>query len=279
MPEPSFDLAAYLRRIGQRGPLAADAATLSALHALHVAAIPFENLSPLLGEEICLDAAQLQHKLIARGRGGYCYEHNLVFMHALEAIGFTVRGLAARVRWNAPPGVIRPRTHMLLLVGIDGEDWLADVGFGGLTLSAPLRFVPHLEQQTPHEPFRIEPEGDAWLLQARLDGAWNTLYAFDLQRQHLSDYELASWYLSHHPASLFTNNLLAARAAPACRHVLFNTRYTQHRPEGSGSRMLADVEELKQVLQREFLLRLPQHPALDARLQRIFDEAAVANLE
>jgi N-hydroxyarylamine O-acetyltransferase len=271
MSASSFDLAAYLRRIGHEGPVAADLATLRALHALHVNAIPFENLSPLLSEEIGLDAASLQRKLIETGRGGWCYEHNLAFRHVLEAIGFPVRGLAARVRWNAPEGVIRPRTHMLLMVAVQGEDWLADVGFGGLTLSAPLRFAPHLAQETPHEPFRIEPEGTSWLLQARLEDAWQTLYVFDLQEQHLADYALASWYLAHHPESMFLHNLLAARTAPGARHVLFNSRYTCHRPDGSQTRMLAGVDEMKRLLEQVFLLRLPDHPGLDERLARFFE--------
>jgi N-hydroxyarylamine O-acetyltransferase len=273
MSASSFDLAAYLQRIGHDGPAAASLATLRQLHALHAAAIPFENLSPLLGEDIALDAGGLGRKLIDDGRGGWCYEHNLLFRHALEAIGFRVRGLAARVRWNAPSGVVRPRTHMLLLVELEGEQWVADVGFGGLTLSAPLRLVAGLAQETPHEPFRIVPEGDAWLLQARLDGDWATLYAFDLQEQHLADYELANWYLAHHPQSMFVNHLLAARAAPDARHALLNTRYTRRGPDGSESCDLADVEELKQVLREQFLLRLPEHPALDARLARLFDDA------
>jgi N-hydroxyarylamine O-acetyltransferase len=275
MPDSSFDLAAYLRRIGHDGPVSADIATLRRLHALHAATIPFENLSPLLGEDIALDAASLHRKLIDDGRGGWCYEHNLLFRHALEAIGFAVRGLAARVRWNAPEGAVRARTHMLLLVAIDGDEWLADVGFGGLSLSAPLRFAPGHEQATPHEPFRITPEGASWLLQFRLGDAWHALYAFDLQEQHLADYELASWYLAHHPQSLFVNHLLAARAAHKERHALFDTRYTRRFAGGSESRDLANVEELKDVLRERFLLRLPQHPELDARLARLFTDGAM----
>jgi N-hydroxyarylamine O-acetyltransferase len=270
MSASCFELSAYLHRIGHHGPVAADAATLRRLHALHVAAIPFENLSPLLGEDIGLDAARLQAKLVDAGRGGWCYEHNLLLRHALEAIGFATRGLAARVRWNAPPGEVRPRTHMLLLVQADGEDWIADVGFGGLTLSAPLRLAPGEAQQTPHEDFRIVAEGECRLLQFEDDGAWNTLYAFDLQQQHQADYELASWYLAHHPQSLFVNHLLAARAAPGERHALFDTRYTRRSAAGIESRELADADEMKRVLREQFLLRLPEHPALDARLAGLF---------
>jgi N-hydroxyarylamine O-acetyltransferase len=43
-----FDLGAYLERIGYAGPRTA-IDTLEAEHALPPAAIPFENLNPLLG--------------------------------------------------------------------------------------------------------------------------------------------------------------------------------------------------------------------------------------
>ena len=97
MTDASFDLDAYLVRIGYRGPTDASLATLKALHRQHPQAIPFENLDPFLGHPVKLDPASLQDKVFARGRGGYCYEPNLIVMHALTARGFAASGLAARV--------------------------------------------------------------------------------------------------------------------------------------------------------------------------------------
>lgn len=154
-----MDLGRYLRRIGFEGRPGPDLATLARLQALHVAAIPFENLAALSGEPIRLDVESLQAKLLQPGRGGWCFEQNLLFSHALEAIGFDVRRLAARVRWNVPDHVVTARSHMLLRVILPEGDWIADVGFGGLTLTAPLRLVPDLEQATPHEPHRLRHRG------------------------------------------------------------------------------------------------------------------------
>ena len=119
----AFDLDAYLERIGYRGPRRATLDTLEALHALHPTAIPFENLNPLLGWPVALDIDSLQKKMVAGGRGGWCFEHNTLFRHALEALGFSVISLAARVLWDAPPdSPIGPRSHMLLLVNLGGRD-------------------------------------------------------------------------------------------------------------------------------------------------------------
>ena len=88
-----IDLDTYFRRIGFAGEAVPDRATLDAIHRLHPQAIAFENLDPLLGVPVRLDAAALQDKLVRSGRGGYCYEHNLLLMHVLKALGFDVRGL------------------------------------------------------------------------------------------------------------------------------------------------------------------------------------------
>ena len=270
MPQPSLDLDAYLGRIGYRGlKPGADQPTLRAIHALHVAAIPFENLSPLLGMEVALDPAALQDKLLASGRGGWCFEHNLLLQHALRALGFAVRPLAARVSWNVPPGVVNPRTHMLLCIEQDGEQWIADAGFGGMTLSAPLRLTPHLPQDTPHGRFRLVPDGDGHALEAELPEGWRALYGFDLRPQLQPDIDMANWYLSHHPRSPFLSRLMAARAEPGRRHSLLDNRYTVHEDGASATRMIREPEALRRLLADVFGIRLPPHPGLDGLLERL----------
>ncbi len=154
----AFNLDAYLERIGYIGPRTASIETLEAVHALHPAAIAFENLNPLLGWPVALDVESLQGKLVSGGRGGWCFEHNTLFRHALEALGFSVTSLAARVLWNAEPGhPVGPRSHMVLLVDLNGLRYIADVGFGGNVLTTPLRLEPHIAQPTPHEPHRLLP--------------------------------------------------------------------------------------------------------------------------
>ena len=267
-----MNLEAYLARIGHAAPASADLPTLRELHRLHTAAIPFENLSPFLGEPVRLDAASLEDKLVARKRGGWCFEHNLFFTHVLREIGFEVKTLAARVRWNVPPGVATARSHMLMLVMAEGERFIADVGFGGLTLTAPLHLVPGLEQQTPHEPHRLSLEGDKYTLEAKIAGVWQALYVFDLHEQLEADYEVSNWYLAHFPQSQFVTGLIAARADKDERHALRNTRYAIHHRNGATERRhVASVTEMKSVLSGPMRIPLPGHPELDARLQQVID--------
>jgi N-hydroxyarylamine O-acetyltransferase len=88
---------------------------------------------------------------------------------------------------------------MLLRVDLNGRPYIADVGFGNLTLTTPLRLESNIEQTTPHEPFRITVGGGEFVLQAKLRDTWNTLYSFTLLPQLLPDYEMANWYVSRHP--------------------------------------------------------------------------------
>lgn len=270
MEPGSLDLDAYLARIGHAGSVAPVLMTLRALHARHAAAIPFENLSPLLGEPVKLDLGSLQEKLVTRRRGGWCFEHNLLFSHALRAVGFTLTTLAARVRWNVPPHVSTPRSHCLLLLELGGERWIADVGFGGLSLTAPLRLAVGVEQPTPHEPHRIVAEGAGYGLEAKVGGDWLRLYSFDLQEQLQADYEVSNWYLANHPESQFVRGLICARAAPERRHALRNTRYSAHLPDGrTERRFIGSVDEMKALLRDELAIPLPDSAKLDAALERV----------
>ena len=265
----SVDLDAYLARIGFHGAAGADLATLNALQFGHVAAIPFENLAPLLGEPVRLDPASLQEKLVTRRRGGWCFEHNLLLAHVLRALGFEVTTLAARVRWNVPPDVQTARSHCLLLVTIAGERYIADAGFGGLTLTAPMRLAEG-EQATPHEPHRLVREGETWALEAKVAGEWQRLYVFDLVPALQADYEVSNWYLGHHPESIFVKGLVCARADLDRRYALRGARFAiHHRDDRTERRLITEVSDLKRVLTEDFRIPLATSPALDAALARI----------
>lgn len=270
MPADAIDLDAYTERIGYSGGREPSLETLQALHALHPAAIPFENLSPLLGLGVDLDAVALQDKLVTRKRGGYCFEHNLLFLHVLKTLGFQVKGLAARVLWNLPEQVVLPRTHMLLVVDIDNVNYIADVGFGGLTMTAPLRLNPAMEQTSPHELFRLTYADRGYTLQVKLNESWNAMYTFDLQQQHQADYELMNWYVSSHPRSRFVNELIAARPDKTHRHALLNHEYTAHYLDGkTEKRTLGNVTDMREILETAFHIPLDDLPGVKEKLESL----------
>lgn len=267
MDGSTVDLDAYCVRVGYSGPREPTIEVLRALHALHPAAIAFENIDVLLDRGVDLDPAAIDAKLIARRRGGYCYEHNGLFKRVLGAIGFEVAGLAARVVWNAPPGAPpRPRTHMALRVTIDGEDWLADVGFGGCVATAPLRIAADGPQPTGHEQFRITPLANERLVEART-GDWEPLYSLSLEPMLDVDYQLGNWFVSAHPSSQFRHGLMVSRVDADARYALSDNRFTARMTDGSVERRLLDPDQLERTLAETF--RLPVEPDWRPIIERI----------
>jgi N-hydroxyarylamine O-acetyltransferase len=251
--QKAIDLTAYLARIGYAGPREPTLGALHGIVAAHATAIPFENIDVLLGRGARLDTGSLVAKLVGEGRGGYCFEHNTLLLQALRALGFSVEGFSARVLWGRPEGDPTARSHMLLRVSLPEGEYLADVGFGGLTLTAPLRLETGTEQVTPHEPHRLVDNDGEIELQARLDGGWTRLYHFLSQPQLPVVYEAANWFTATHPESLFTNHLLMARPEPDRRYALFDRDFTVRHRDGCVERQrLADAAELVAVLTRCF---------------------------
>ena len=250
-----LDLPAYCERIGFSGDLTPNRTLLEKLHQAHANRIAFENLDILLGRPIQVDLASIQQKLVSERRGGYCFEHNLLMAAALEALGFTVRKLAARVRLGSDQ--VRARTHMLLMVDLGEQPLLVDVGFGAQGFQRPLPFAPGEILRRFQWHYRVVPEGDAWVLQSRQDRRWFDLYVFTREAQHWIDYKVANHYVSTHPDSMFARDLIVQRPTPEARYSLHNLEFSIDRGETAENRSLADQAELLRVLANTFDLHFP----------------------
>jgi N-hydroxyarylamine O-acetyltransferase len=252
----SVDLDAYVARIGYAGDLRPTRAVLQRLHRAHATHIPFENLDILLGRPIRLDLESLQAKLVHRKRGGYCFEQNELLAAVLEHLGFAVTRLAARVRVGA--NRVSPRTHMLLRVDVEGTPWLADVGFGGAGILEPVPLAPGQEAHQDAWAYRVTESAGLWVLQSLDRGDWHDLYAFTMEPQHPVDYEVANYYVSTHPDSIFVRQVTAQRPSPEARYILRGRELTTQRPGSETSRTIVDNEELLQVLAETFGLVFPR---------------------
>ena len=261
------DLDAYFARIGYAGPREPTIDVLRELHALHPAAIPFEAIDCLLHRGVDISPAAVDAKLIAARRAGYCFEHNSLFQRVLTALGFQTEGLAARVRWNmAPDAPAQPRTHMVLRVLAEGSSWLADVGFGGCVLTAPLAFDSDDEQATAHDTYRLRREGESLWQEVRRDGRWLPAYEISPAPCVPRDYEMANWFTSTHPTSHFRANLLAARTTPDARHGLLFNRLTTRPVGGATTAEILDADGIEAALRDVF--GLPVEPSWRPMIDR-----------
>lgn len=263
-----MDLDAYLARIGYHDSREPTVDTLGALHLAHACAVPFENLDPWLNRPVSLDLAALEQKLVHERRGGYCFEHNLLFAAALEALGFSVKRLLARVRRMVPADVITSRSHLCLRVAPPDTDdvCLADVGFGGIGLATPLRFDETAPQTTPHDRRRLVPQDDRTILhQVELaPGEWEDVFRLETTPAPRIDIEMGNWFTSTHPDSLFRQHLIAARVQPDHRRTLRDHEFTRRHCNGTTERRIVQsLDELRDVLVTEFGLPA-DHQSLQA---------------
>lgn len=258
MTELPIDLAAYQRRIGFDGPLIPTLETLTRLVACHAAAIPFENIDVLAGRVPGLDAASLQQKLVQGRRGGYCFEQNGLLRTVLQQAGFAAKGLEARVRAGVPADIVTGRTHMALRVTIDGDDYLADVGFGGLAPTAPLKLASRAEQAVAGGIYRFVDTESELLLQSETDEGWSDCYRIGPDEPQHVDYEIGNWYVATHPKAMLRHNLLVARAVEGGRLTLFNHQLSLRRAatEPPEERRVNTRAEFADVLGDEFGLQI-----------------------
>ena len=256
----TLDLDAYRHRIGHRGPVAADEATLTALYRAHLAAISFENLDIFLRGRVRADLPSIQDKIVGRGRAGYCYEQAQLFGAALERIGFTVDRLLARVGPDGGPATAR--THLTLRVRADGGVWLADVGFGS-SPPAPLslrRFRSGGPQEVDGWIYELAPDEDhgdeVWKLREYQAGEWVTLHRWDEAPVHPIDVVLSNHYTSTHPDSWFTGQPIIARRDPDAIRSILGRTYTVTRPGHQKERRELTDSEFAAALTGEFALAL-----------------------
>lgn len=261
-----MDVAAYLERIGDHGPLDPTAETLRRLHLAHLYAVPFENLSIHWGEPIQLDDEALFEKIVTRRRGGFCYELNGLFAALLRALGFDVAMLSAGV--GRPGGDFSPDyDHMALLVTLK-DSWLADVGFGD-SFREPLRVDERGEQREGDLAYRIEETGDSRLILSRREegGPWKPQYRFGLEPHVFADYAEMCHFHQTSPQSHFTQNRICSLATPEGRVTLSGLKLITTRGGEKQEREL-DEREYAEALREIFGIkmkpaRLPSLPAPD----------------
>ncbi len=235
---------AYLRRIGAHHPAWPTSGVLRDLHLRHLKAVPFENLSIHLGEEIVLEEKRLLDKVVGgQARGGFCYELNGAFGALLGALGFDVTLLAGEVRGG---GAARYSVRPSRAAGADGgRGRLA----GGRRVRAhshyPLAFGARTEQVDPGGTFRVLEAGpdaagvrgvggrrEAEDLDVIRDG--NPQYRLEVRPRVLGDFAAGAWWHSTSPKSHFTRSLVCSRVTEdGGRITLSGRNLTATAPDGT----------------------------------------------
>jgi N-hydroxyarylamine O-acetyltransferase len=249
---------AYLERIGAERPEKATSDALRALHAAHILAVPFENLSIHLGEPILLDEAALFDKIVTRRRGGFCYELNGAFASLLTSLGFDVALHAACV--FGPNGLGPPFDHLAVTVSTT-EHWIVDVGFGAHTLH-PLRLDDDRPQNDPFGTFVVSraEHGD---VDVSMGGA--PQYRMETRERRLDDFGPTCWWQQTSPDSHFTQSLTCSLPTETTRVTISDRRVIVTTPDGRDETTLETEAELLAAYRDHFGIVLDRAPHLSDR--------------
>jgi N-hydroxyarylamine O-acetyltransferase len=144
------------------------------------------------------------------------------------------------------------------------EPWLADVGLGVCTLTAPVRLDAAGPQPTLFDPVRLVPVDGELRLEVQLSGEWRPVVDLNLTAQHDADFVSANWFTSTHPESQFRQHLIASRVTADARLGLLDNRLAIRRRGAPAELRVLSAEGIAQALANDFGLAVEDawRPAL-----------------
>ena len=251
-----MEIGRYFNRIKFSGEAKPDAETLKQLHLQHMLNIPFENLDIHLGRKIILEPELLFEKIVEKKRGGFCYEMNGLFYEVLSAIGYKAKRISARV-YNENGEAGKEFDHMAIIVNINGDEWLADVGFGNSFLE-PLKFELDLDQLQYGRKYRIvRLDAENYKFVCSIEGKpYSNMYRFSLIPRELKDYAGMCEFHQTSPQSHFTKNKICTLAANEGRITLSGMKYIVTKNGVKNENDIKDTEEFHKMLKEFFGIEL-----------------------
>jgi N-hydroxyarylamine O-acetyltransferase len=242
----------YLNRIGlDQADFAAATETLKLLQKTHLLKVPFENLDIHRQRPITLDTVNFYRKIVAKGRGGFCYELNGLFNELLKDIGFQTRMISARV--GRGDGSFGPEyDHLALLAKIENKEFLVDVGFGDFT-AEPLEFVLELEQTDPNGTFLLRKFDDGYFeVVKKVDEDWKSEYIFRPVARELSEFAGMCHFHQTSPESHFTRGKVCSLMLENGRKTLTDSKFMVTADGRKTETEIESNEQFNQILRREF---------------------------
>ncbi len=224
MSASNFVLADYLARIGLDSVPATNAQGLAQLLRAQLRSVPFENLDVQAGKLVSLVPEDIVDKIVYRRRGGYCYEVNGVLAMALDALGFGYQIIGARPMFYPQR---RAKTHVILLVEADGQQWICDAGFGSFGLRAPVGLHQLGEEVVQEgEIFKLViNERQEYVLQAKVKGEWVNQFGFDIYPMEWVDFVPANFFNSKSPDAIFVQRYLVMLQTAEGRKLLSGDQF------------------------------------------------------
>jgi len=163
--------------------------------------------------------------------------------------------MMARV-WLRDPPETPPRTHLVLRVNLDGEDWISDVGFGGRAARVPLKISDGYEVDDGDGPIRIIADAVfGYRVQRFQEGGWANQYSVETAPAHLSDILAGNHWTENHLSSHFRHGIGVGLFTPQGRTSFYGGVLT-HRGKETITESVHDIDEIISLLRESFGLDL-----------------------
>lgn len=176
----------------------------------HLKNYSFNNVDILLGQGEILSLADqaLEDKIYHRKRGGYCFEHNKFFKEELREAGHESQYALGRVIYGNNEAD-NPKTHLINIVTINEQKFLADVGFGPYNPSVLVPLNGEEVHGHNNTTYRIVlSEKGYFRLELKKEEGFFSLYQFELNNYTEADLRLSNFYANTHPDSKFVNSFV-----------------------------------------------------------------------
>ncbi|WP_026930363.1 arylamine N-acetyltransferase family protein [Glycomyces tenuis] len=259
-----LDLGAYLAFLKYEGDRLPTMETLRALQRAHVLTVRWGTLDSFLHREVRLDLPSVQDKLVRRGRGGYCFEHVLLFAAVLEKLGFHFTAVSGRVQLGADSRRPRPATHAMLLVELDGTRWLSDVGFGASPLE-PIELADGARSEAGPWPYllrwqEITHGSPGWAVHQIGDGpegpeGWTVRQVFTENPQYPVDFAVGNHFVASNDHSPFVIRPYVQRLRPDRLDALDALTWTTEYPGRAPTKETVRPHQVPKLLDEVFGIR------------------------
>jgi N-hydroxyarylamine O-acetyltransferase len=243
-------VARYLRllRVERKEP---SPDSLSELVAAHLTGIPFENVSKfynrqhfqleaLPGIDLFLDGIERYNF------GGTCYSNNFHFYRLLAALGYDVKLCSA--------DMTNPDVHMVIVVTLDGREYLVDAGYGAPFLSPlPRDLRADYVVELGRDRYVLKPQDAEGCsrLELHRDGVAKHGYRMKPAPKRIEDFQntIAN---SFRTGATFLNCILLVRFYPRASTLLHNLSLIESTGSESKATSLPDRGCLPSAVERYF---------------------------
>ena len=246
----------FLARIGMAGTeVSHTLAFLARVQEQFVLTVPYENIDILDKKPISLALDDIYEKIVRKGRGGYCFELNALLHSMLAEMGFTVR--SAFARYLRGESTIPFRRHRIVILTLEGKDYMMDVGVGQIAPRFPLLIKTDIEQSQNGELYRFDADPSlGFVLSDFHKGEWRQYISFTEEAQYEIDFAPASFWCEKHEDSPFNRTLMLAIKTKEGRKTVDGNVYKIFEGDKCVHEEVLDKARLTAIMASEFNLHI-----------------------